>query len=87
MSDRSSPEQAAILDLAEKNGGRVTLDAVYQQVHGYPPRTGDNGTREAIPATVRASVSRSIRRLVDRGLLEPAGRAVFIIPPKPKRKP
>jgi hypothetical protein len=65
--DEHSPEQKRMLELAHSEGGRATTAAIYAALHGieYKPKQ----QRPPIPASIRASVSRSLRRLANKGLI------------------
>lgn len=60
-----------MLALGEKHGGTVTSAQIYRMVLGLR-KNGKLPT--PIPATIRASVSRSIARLAERGLVTPTGK-------------
>lgn len=76
---RISALQRQILDLAKARGW-VIAEFVYRDIYGINP---DRRTREPIPAPLRASVSRSLKRLVDHGFLikRSRGSALWVPPP------
>ena len=64
-----------MIELARQSGGSISTEAIYQALRGVDP--GGKRQREAIPGALRASVSRSIRRLAAKGIVKPWPRGGF----------
>ena len=70
-----SAQQQRILDLAADNGGTITQRELLEAITDWPARKGRTGAfrhstlDRAEYARVRASLSRAIRRLEERGLV------------------